>query len=130
MSFDASVTIEGIQEAQAENLRAAEAVMPRGALGAAIKAVTLAIHRADAGFIHVDTGSAKSSRIVRLNLRELRGEVTSDPAAVNPRSGQRPAHYLQFEFARGGTHDAPARVMEQEGKWVAMATRIIERGIS
>lgn len=130
MTFKAELSIEGIQEAQADNLKHVAALKPRGALGEALKAVTIAAHRAEATRIHVDTGSAKASRIVKLYLDELRGEVTSNPNAVNPRSGNRPINYLVYEFARGGSHDAPGRTVREAGaQLVKLAEKIILRGL-
>lgn len=124
----ADFTIEGIQAAQDEILRAQQAISPRGAFGEAIKAVVIAAHREEEVRIHVDTGALRASRVYR--IRELRGEVYSLPGAVNPISGERVVDYAPIEFGRGGEHDAPGRVIREAGPGLERLGRdILLRGI-
>lgn len=94
--------IKGIQKAQMRNLEQMRDLTPSGGLGRLIHNVTSWLHRFLVSVIHVDTGSLKGAQ--HMDYGGLRGEVYTDPMAVNPRSGQRPAVYGVMENARGGTH--------------------------
>lgn len=107
-------TIEGIQEAQAWNLRKIAAVRPRGALGRAILYGTTAAHRGAVARTHVDTGALRASqRMVMYGDSE--GQVFLDGSATNPRTGQRTAAYGPWEHERGGEHAFYQRTVDEDG---------------
>lgn len=114
-ALEGQAWIEGAQEAQDENLRALAALRPQGALGKTIHWLVMALHRYEQTIIHVDTGASKSSRLAKFAEAELRGEVYTNPQAINPRSGQPAISYQPFEFGRGGTHDSPGRTVREAG---------------
>lgn len=101
---------------------------PQGAVGQAIKHVTSGAHRYLVRETHVDTGSYRASQ--RMEITGLRGRLYVDPTARNPRSGQRPAVYGEYEEARGGSHAAYKRTYEEAGpRLVREAMAIMERGL-
>jgi hypothetical protein len=106
-------SIEGLQQAQAAVLQAANAAKPRNALGKAVKDATTRLHRYAVGVTHVDTGSLRASHHIRVT--GTRGEVYIDPGAVNPRSGERPVKYGVYEHKRGGSHAFYRRTVDEHG---------------
>jgi hypothetical protein len=126
--FDVKLTITGLQQAQAEALRIAAALEPNGAVGQAVKYVTLGLHRYAVAYTHIGQyvqsksgswyyhipgrggGSLRASH--RVDIGGDRGEVFIDPGARNPLTGRAPAEYGVYEFARGGEHDAYTRAVE------------------
>ncbi len=108
-------TIEGIQEAQAANLRALAVVKPSGAFGRAIHHATAAAHRFAVIFTHVDTGALRAAQRATYTDWDLRGQIFIDPSARNPVSGERPAEYGIYEHARGGEHAFYQRVIDERG---------------
>jgi hypothetical protein len=130
MPFDIKLTISGLQEAQDDNARRIEAMKPTGAVGEAVKHVTAGAHRYLVAVTHVDTGAYRASQRMDLDLRGLRGRLYVDPTATNPRSGQKPSVYGEYEEARGGEHAAYERTEKEAGpRLVEEAVRIIERGV-
>jgi len=99
------ITIKGIQELMADNLRATRAIRPNGALGRVVKKVGLSTLRWIDGVVHVDTGALRVSQ--RIDYIESGSEATAiifvDPTAQNPK-GQYPAEYGVYENRRGGSH--------------------------
>lgn len=106
MPFDVSLTITGLQEAQAQNLATIEALKPRGGLGRAVRAGTAVLYRGVIANVHVDTGSLRASQ--RIEYTEgpgwAQGRIYTDPTATNPRTGRRPVVYGVYEHDRGGQH--------------------------
>lgn len=94
--------IRGIQEAQLRNLEMMNDLQPSGGLGRLVHNVTSWLHRFITSIVHVDTGALKGAQ--QMSFDGLRGVVFTDPGAVNPRSGERPAIYGAIENARGGSH--------------------------
>ena len=100
----ADVSIKGIQELQAYNVRAIAALRPDGAVGKAIQHGTAALHRHAVIYTHVITGSLRGSHRMDIEEKGMRGVISIDPRTVNPRSRQRPAEYGFHEHERGGSH--------------------------
>jgi hypothetical protein len=125
--FDVTLTITGLQEAQAANNRLLARMQPRGALERAVLYGTTAAHRAAVVITHVDTGALRASH--RMEVSGLRGRVYIDPGATNPRSGVRTAVYGPMEHARGGGHAFYRRVVDEEGQRIlGRMAEIVRRG--
>lgn len=124
--FDVDLTITGIQELQAANLRRFAALRPTGAVGRALKWGTACLYNHLVAITHVDTGSLKGSR--RLEIVESRSRLFTDPSTVNPRSKVRPVVYDEYEEARGGEHAAWQRTYREKGPYVVtrMSAIIVE----
>lgn len=128
-SVGAKTTIEGIQEAQAKNLRIAAALRPSGAAGRVVRFVTLAAHRYATGITHVCSGALRASHRVKLGGK--RGQIYIDPASVSP-TGGRPSIYGPIEHARGGDHAFYSRVETEAGDMItrqALYTLKAEAGL-
>lgn len=114
MPFDVSLTITGIQEAQAANLRAMRAAKPDGGLGRAVWYAAIDLHRYMVSITHVKTGALRASE--RAEMKDsARAEIFIDPSSVNPRTGEKPADYGFTENARGGEHAFMARTFFERG---------------
>ncbi len=107
-----SLGIEGIQEAQAANLRDIAELQPTGSFGQALQYVTAGLHRHAVGVTHVATGALRASH--RMRLDGLRGEVYIDPAARNPH-GALTSDYGPIEHARGSSHAFYDRTLGEAG---------------
>jgi hypothetical protein len=119
MSSDFS--IQGLQEAQRANARHIAAMKPSGAFGRVVQYATVSAHRYAVSITHVwryKGGGLRASH--RMRVYGLRGEISIDPSAVNPR-GQRPSIYGPAEHARGGTHAFYARTEREYGQQAARA---------
>lgn len=114
MPFDASLTITGIQEAQAATLRAMAAAKPDGGLGRAVWYAATELHRYAVSITHVDTGALRASEQVAMR-GSARAEIYIDPSATNPRTGARTADYGAVENARGGAHAFFERTYNERG---------------
>lgn len=118
------LTIRGLQEAQDAINRAEAALAPSGGLGRAVQHVTAGAHRYAVTIAHVDTGAMRAAQ--RHETRGTRGEVYTDPGAVNPRTKERPADYIRYEEARGGSHAVYTRTVQEAGpKLLEQGTRIV-----
>ena len=114
MPVDVNITITGIQEAQAANLRAIHAAKPDGDLATAVMIGGAELHRYAVYITHVDTGALRASH--RLRWAGLaRIEIYLDPSAVNPRTGERTSDYGPVEELRGGEHAFYERTYEERG---------------
>lgn len=122
MTFRVSATITGIQEAQAQNLRRIAALQPSGAFGKAIRDATAEAHRYAVALTHVDTGALRASH--RVEVTGVRGRVSIDQGASNPRSGRRTAEYGGYEHARGGSHAFYERVVSEHGTEILQRARL------
>lgn len=109
------LSIEGIQEAQDDNLRAIAALRPDNALGRMVQSVTADLHRHAVSVTHVDTGSLRASHRMMIDRGGLRGTIYIDGGSRNPRSGQRPSVYGAYEHERGGTHAFYDRTVAEAG---------------
>lgn len=119
--IETSLTIEGLQEAQDLNLRVIQAFEPGGIIGEAVKSMTIDAHRYLVSITHADTGAYRASH--RVKLTEIRGEISIDPSAQNPKTGRLVSSYGFIEEARGGGHAAYGRTEREVGD------RILESGI-
>lgn len=127
MPFDAKLSITGIQEAQARNLRAIAALRPEGAFGMAIQTATLSAHRYAVALTHVDTGSLRASH--RVDVNGLSGRVFIGPE-TNPRTGQQTTEYGPVEHQRGGSHAFYQRTVDEYGPGIRRdAIQIIKVGL-
>jgi hypothetical protein len=99
VTFDAKLSIEGLQEAQKANLKAINALKPSGALGRAVQFMSSAAHRAAVFNTPWDTGSLRASH--RIKLKGDRGIIYIDPGASNPRSRTPPHEYGQYLHDQG-----------------------------
>jgi len=109
------IMIKGLQKAQHDNNQRIAALRPSSHFGAAVKDVTIGMHRHAVAITHVwnfKGGGLRASH--RMALNGLRGRVYIDKRAVNPR-GQRPSVYGPYEEARGGTHAFYSRAVEEAG---------------
>jgi hypothetical protein len=128
MGISLGLTIAGIQDAQAENLRMIAALRPDGALGEAVQSVTIGLHRYLVVIRHVDTGTLRAAEQMEISESGLRGRVFTDPGAINPRSHRAAVDYEVFEEARGGTHAAWERtVVERAPQLEGPALQIVVR---
>lgn len=100
--MDINLTIRGLQETQAKNLRRIARLEPGGEFGTMIRNTTVYTHSEAVKVTHVDTGTLRASH--RMQITNVRGLVFIDPSAVNPRSGAKPVDYGPVEEARGGSH--------------------------
>ncbi len=110
----ASVTIRGLQEAQAANVRMMAELKPTGSMGRVLRDVVIDLHRYATAITHVDTGALRASH--RMAIRGLDGELYVEPGARNPRTGQKTEEYGEIEEARGGSHAFYTRTVNEEGQ--------------
>ena len=104
--LDVNLSIRGIQEALEENIRMVNELKPSGALGDAIKFITVEAHRYLVSITHVDTGALRASQRMKLEEKggDFQGRLYIDPKSVNPRTGEKPSEYGEYEEERGGSH--------------------------
>lgn len=114
--------ISGLQAARAAVLAALAQLRPDSALGAAIRDAVLMVDRYAASITKVQTGAWRASH--RPQVVGLHGQVSLDPAAVNPRSGSRPAVYGAVWEERGGAHAVYARTVNERGQAILDETGI------
>lgn len=107
------LTIKGIQESQARNLRRIAALRPNSTFGRVIRDATIRAYRYAEAITHVDTGSLRASH--RMQVQGLRGRIYLDPSARNPRSGLPVSVYGPYEHARGGSHAFYHRTVVERG---------------
>ena len=109
------LSITGLQEAQADNLKRIAAFEPKGEVAEGIKEATLGAHRYAVSITHVWPvlgGGLRASH--RAEIKGLHGRIYIDPNAVNPRK-QMPSIYGFYENRRGGTHAFYDRTVEEFG---------------
>src|SRR5690348_8794685 len=111
MPFDATLSLEGIQEVQQRNLRRILALSPAGAAGMAVRDALIALQRYATQITHVGKyaggGALKNSHRIDMENDSAEGMVYIDHSAVSPRRGSRkqmPVIYGVYENARGGDH--------------------------
>lgn len=117
-----AVDLQGLQEAQLDNIKRIAALKPDSHFGVAVKEVTAALHRYAVTITHVwhiKGGGLRASH--RMAFDGLHGRIYIDPSAVNPR-GQKPSVYGPYEEARGGEHAFYRRTLDESGdKYVGVA---------
>lgn len=124
-----TLTIRGLQQAQDRILRAHAAMQPSGAAGQAVQVGTAEAHRYATSITHVDTGTLRIAHRPEVDKSRLRGTVSIDPSAVNPRTGERAADYGPIEHARGGSHAFYRRTATERGQKIAQdMADVIRRG--
>ena len=96
------LSIEGLQQAQQENARLIASLRPGKAIGRAVQFALIEAHRISVSLTHVITGTLRASERIRQDGDH--GMLYIDPAAVNPRTGEKPANYAMDEHMRGGKH--------------------------
>lgn len=106
----ANITIQGMQEAQAANLKIIAALSPKGAVGIATQEMTIRAFRWVVTMTHVKSGALKSSR--RMDVQELKGIIYTE-SGRNPK-GQNPRGYDVPEQARGGSHQTYVNFMANQ----------------
>lgn len=75
---------------------------PGKGLDAFVKETNDDVWRYERRFIHKDTRSAYNATTKTSEV--WRGEIFFDPGYINPKSKNRPAEYMFYENARGGSH--------------------------
>ncbi len=120
--------IRGLQQAQRAMLRIMTSVKPNNSLDRATQTAAIGLHRYLVTVTHVDTGSYRASQYVR-RVAPMRYRIYIDPAAINPRSGAKPAVYGALEEARGGGHAAYQRTYQQAPQYAARALAYYVRSL-
>lgn len=122
MTFNVDLTITGVQEAQAQNLRQIAMLRPQSVFGRVIRDASLDAHRYAVAVTHQDTGTLKAAH--RIEVAGVNGRVFIDPSATNPRSLQAAADYGRYEHARGGSHAFYSRVVSEHGAEILRRARL------
>ena len=110
-----TLTLKGLENAQAVNIRRLEALRPSSDFGRAVKYAVLEFQLYAESITHVDTGALTRSHLGEVYATH--GRVYINPSAINPR-GQRPETYGPYEHARGGTHAFYDRTVAERGPGV------------
>lgn len=123
------VSIQGIQEAQRDNLKMIRALDPNSGLGRAVQVATIDLQRYVVAITHVDTGTLRASHRIEMQMSGSAAQATIyvDPTAVNPRSNKRAEEYSVVEHARGEGHAFYERTyMERGDRAVDLGIRALE----
>ena len=107
------MSIAGQQELQAALLRAIAALQPSGAMGEAVRYVTLALHRYAVTITPVDTGSQRAAQTPEVNLSALTGRLFYDPEAINPKGGKPSRYGPENEALRGGRYAVYQKTVDE-----------------
>lgn len=112
------ISVQGLQDAQQDNLKMIRALRPSTGLGQAVRGAISDLHRYAVMITHVDTGTLRASH--RIAFGESYGgaeaSISIDENAVNPRTGQHAVEYGPVEHARwGGGHAFYGRTYEERG---------------
>ena len=118
------VSIQGIQQTQAQLNRLAANNSPDSVVAAAVEGATQAAHRYAVYVTHVDTGALKGAHAY--TVRGAHGEVYINPRAQRS-DGARPANYGPYEHARGGTHAFYDRTVSEGFNSIASAAEAAVR---
>lgn len=113
-----NVSIEGIQELQAYNVRAIASLRPDGVAGEAVQYGTAEVHRYAVAITHVITGSLRGTHRMAIEGGGERGRISLDPGTINPRTRQKPSVYGVGEHERGGSHAFYDRTVDERGKYI------------
>lgn len=119
------ISIKGLQEAQAANIRAINALKPTGALGAAVREALAFLHARAVMHTPHDTGALRASHRMSMSRQMTEGRIQISRTAHNPRSKVRPYEYGYYLHQRGhrpglrsGWQDFYAYVKERYGRGV------------
>lgn len=107
------VSIQGLQEAQRDNLAMIRALTPYSGLGEAVKLTLVDLDRYAVSVTHVDTGALRASH--RIQMDALEGTLSIQDGARNPRSGRLTSEYGPIEHERGDSHAFYERTFEERG---------------
>jgi len=118
----ANLTISGLQKAQQDNTARIARLKTGGVVGRVVQYATVEAHRYAVSITHVITGSLRSSQLMQVN--GTRGMIYINPAAINPRTKEKPAVYGAIEEARGGSHAFYARTLAEAGDRITRAAGI------
>jgi hypothetical protein len=114
--------ISGLQEAQAACLMLLAAMRPSGALGKAVQFGLATASRLAIVSTAVDTGAWRASH--RTELNGLRGEISIDPSARNPRNNALVSVYsAALAKKKGGRYDVYKSVYQQQATIAAGAAQ-------
>lgn len=130
MSDWVKLSIKGIQEEQAKNLKRIAMLKPGGVISRAIRRALVMAHRFAVALTHVGHyrvkgggyvggGTLRASHRIAFRESDTYGFIYIDPSAINPRSHQSAAVYGVYEHQRGGSHAFYGRVMDEYGKEIA-----------
>lgn len=108
----AKITIEGLQKAQAANLKMIAALSPKGGVGQATKEMGIRAFRWVVTQTHIKTGTLKASR--RLDIQPL-SAIIYTTSGINPKTGKNARGYDVPEQARGGTHQTYVNFIATQG---------------
>jgi hypothetical protein len=125
-------TIQGLQEAQRDNLKMIAALHPSRGLARGVQAALTDLERFAVSVTHVDTGALRASHRMRMELgaNDALGTIYIDPGAMNPRSNKRVVDYAGTEHARGDIHAFYERTYNEEGdRAMELAVGVIEAGL-
>lgn len=111
------IGIQGLQEAQHDNLRMIRALTPASGLGEAVRDASADLHRYSVMVTHVDTGALRASHRIKFTSfgSDAVAEISIDPSASNPRGG-RPLVYGVVEHDRGRDHAFYERTYNERGE--------------
>ena len=123
MPYNPQLSIQGIQEVQARNLKRIAALQPSGRAGIAVRDALVALHRYAVAITHVGkylvhgdwVGGGSLRAAHRMEVEGLIGEIYIDKGANNPRSKTKPVEYGVYENARGGEHAFYDRTVNEAG---------------
>lgn len=108
----AKITIEGLQKAQAANLKIIAALSPKGAAGKATQEMGIRAFRWVVTQTHIKTGTLRASR--RLDAQPLKAIIYT-VSGINPKSGKSARAYDVPEQGRGGTHQTYVNFIATQG---------------
>lgn len=126
------LSIQGLQEAQRDNLRMIRSLQPDGSMGQAVQVATVDMQRYAVSVTHVDSGALRASHRIDYSnsYDEARANIFIDPSARNPRSRALTSVYGPVEEARGGSHAFYERTMDEEGdRALDLAANVLIRGL-
>lgn len=107
------VEIQGLREAQQDNVSMIRALTPQSGLGEAVRAILLDVGRYAGNITHEDTGTLRTSHWMEMD--GLEGTLSIREGVRNPRSGKLSSEYGPFEHNRGGSHAFYERTYSERG---------------
>lgn len=122
-------TVQGLQQAQRDNLKMIRALQPNTGLGRAVQVTAIDLQRYTVGITHVDTGTLRASHRIEMRMsgNEAQAVIHVDPTAINPRSNKRAEEYSLVEHARGEGHAFYQRTYNERGdRAVALGLHALE----
>lgn len=123
------ITVQGLQQAQRDNLKMIRALAPNTGLGRAVQVAAIDLQRYTVAITHVDTGTLRAAHRIEMQMSGNAAQATIyvDPTAVNPRSNKRAEEYSVVEHARGEGHAFYERTYNERGdRAVDLGIRALE----